>query len=82
MRKILLVPAEFVVADNLSYEQACQAMELANKHPVGSVYKFFLSNNKNGKWALVARDISWAKDFVDNVEKYIIEIADETKEPI
>ncbi len=76
MRKIMLAPAEFVVADNLTYDQAYRAMKSANEHSVGKKYTFYLTAgiDRSASWTLMARDTSWNADFIKNPKDYIIEI--------
>ena len=76
MRKIVLCPAEFVVADNLTYDQAIRAEELANKHFVGEKYNFYLSvgSDKSGTWLLMARDITWNEYFIKDPKEFIIDV--------
>ena len=78
MRKILLSPAEFIVAENLTYNQACEAVKKANEHTVGSVYTFYIGlNGRSEGWTLMARDTSWTTHFVSIPTDFIIEVSDE-----
>lgn len=75
MKKVILAPCECIVSDDLTYEEACRLMELANKHSVSDRYDFFITlTHQNEKWSLMARDKIWAEDFLKNPQGYLIQI--------
>lgn len=72
--KKIVLAGTMVIETNLTFQQAADAMALANKHPMAKEYDFHISSDLSGpgRWSLMADNIKLRADFLANPESFLV----------
>jgi len=77
--KTIILRGEVVLAVNLSYRQANEALKKANKHRLAEDYTFHITNEYSdvGTWSLCARHKATDQNFSEDPDSFVIVVEGE-----